>query len=60
MSISDMKRYIAENVEKVQDPSKLEQMMEMIRAEKKKEISAKEIWAEIVSKHDGLMKRLAQ
>ena len=57
-----MKRYIAENIEKVQDLSKLEKMVEMIVSEQKEKqgTTAEEIWAEIKSKHDGLMKRLAQ
>ena len=60
MSISDMKRYITENVEKVEDLAKLEQIMLLMEAEKSDEISADTIWAEIKGKHDGLMKRLAQ
>lgn len=61
MSITDMKRFIAQHIDEVQDQAKLEQIVHIIEDEQKSRgISAAEIWAEIKTKHDGLMKRLAQ
>lgn len=60
MSISDMKRYIAENVEKVQDPSKLQKMVEIINAEKKSEMSMKDFFEDAVSRYGDVLKKLAE
>jgi len=58
MSISDMKRYIAEKLETENDTSKLDKIIHLL--EEPKKLSVEEIFEEMTSKYDGLMKRLAQ
>lgn len=60
MSIAEMQQYVAENINLVEDSTKLEQIVELIEREKKTSISVDELWAEITTKYDGVMKRLAQ
>ena len=54
-----MQQYIADNINRTGDRQKLEQLVQLIDEDVKKSISVDDLWAEIKSKHSGLMKRLA-
>lgn len=54
-----MQQFVAKNVQRVDDVMKLEKMVHLIEEEAKPEVTTEDIWNEILTRHDGLMKRLA-
>jgi hypothetical protein len=60
MSISDMKRFIAQHIEEVQDKSKLEQIVHIIEAETKTEVNMKQFFESAVSRYGDVLKKLAE
>jgi DNA-binding transcriptional ArsR family regulator len=58
--IADIAQFVSELVNSDTNEQKSEFSQKQITSERKQAITAEEIWAEIKSKHDGLMKRLAQ
>jgi len=60
MSVAEMKRFIAENVERVDDPSKLEQIVHMIEQEPKPQISMKDFFENAVIRYGDVLQKLAE
>ncbi len=60
MSVAEMQRYIAENVVKIENPEKLEQLVQLIKEDAKPSVTVEMLWAEITTKYGDVMKRLAQ
>ena len=60
MSILEMKRFIAENIERIQDPAKLESIVHMIESEEKPGTDMKAFFEGAASGYGDVLKKLAE
>jgi hypothetical protein len=60
MSISEMKRFIAENIERIEDPAKLEAIVHLIESQDEPGSDMKAFFEGAVSRYGDVLKKLAE